>query len=196
MNVNSPAAEKAKRIRRTPEEAKSLILKVAVERLARLGLEGLNISGVAKDAGMSHGTVIHHFGSTGAMREALLHQMTRDLLSDVMSALDSNEPPEKILDRLFSMLSQDGHGKLLAWRALEPQDAEKSDNSGDLFRSIIDSIAEESGSPSDAKQLVYLVAIAAVGQSVCGDVVSGLVGMSEEDSRRFPVWFASTVGDI
>lgn len=145
---------------------------------------------------MSHGTVIHHFGSTGAMREALLHEMTRELLSDVMSALDHNEPPEKILDRLFSMLSRDGHGKLLAWRALEPRESVKAENSGDLFRSIIDSIAEESGSSSDAKQLVYLVAIAAVGQSVCGDVVAGLVGMTSDDKKRFPGWFANTVNEI
>lgn len=89
MNVNK---EVKKRIRRTPEKAKALILRVAADRLSEHGLEGLNISGVARAAGMSHATVIHHFGSTGAMREALLRQMTRELLSDVMEALADIHP--------------------------------------------------------------------------------------------------------
>ncbi len=196
MNINKESARKSKRIRRTPEEAKSLILRVASERLADHGLDGLNISGVAKAAGMSHATVIHHFGSTAAMREALLQQMTRDLLSDVVEALNHEESPDKILDRLFKTLSQDGHGKLLAWRALDHQAMGQQDDSGELFRSIISALAEKSGSHADAQQIVYLVALAAMGQSICGDVVSGLIGMSRVDTDQFPVWLASTIGDI
>ena len=112
MNVNS----EGKRIRRTPEEAKSLILRVASDRLSIHGLEGLNISGVARDAGMSHATVIHHFGSTGAMREALLEKMTHDLLSDVIVALNHHQEPARVLDQLFEILSHGGHGCSLGLR--------------------------------------------------------------------------------
>lgn len=196
MSVNSADAKKAKRIRRTPEEAKSLILRVAADRLAEYGLEGLNISGVSKDAGMSHATVIHHFGSTAAMREALLHQMTRDLLSDVVEALNHQEPPEQILRRLFSTLSQDGHGKLLAWRAVEHQEIQEGDESGHLFQSVIAALAEQGSSPDQARQIVYLVALAALGQSISGDIVQGLIGMTEEETDQFPAWLANTIGDI
>ena len=196
MNVNSAKEEKPKRVRRSPEEAKSLILKVAADRLAEFGLEGLNISGVAKDAGISHATVIHHFGSTAAMREALLQQMTRELLSDVVEALNHQEPPEQILSRLFATLSKDGHGKLLAWRAIEQQEAPDGSNSGDLFQSVIAALSEQGSSSEDARQIVYLVALAAMGQSISGDVVSALVGMSQDDVGQFPAWLAKTIGHI
>ena len=106
MNVN-------KRVRRTPKDAKHLILETAASRLSEFGLEGLNISGVAKAAGMSHATVIHHFGSTSSMRQALLQQMTEALLSDVVLALNKDVPPDQVLNGLFQTLSQDGHGRLL-----------------------------------------------------------------------------------
>ncbi len=199
MNVNSGSKQSRpskKRVRRTPEEARSLILGVAAERLSEFGLDGLNISGVAKAAGMSHATVIHHFGSTGAMREALLAQMTRELLADVIAALDHNESPDQILDRLFSMLSRDGHGRLLAWLALDQQALDGANAASNLFTDIIDAIAEEHGDRAHAKQIVFLVAMAAMGQSICGDALSNLIGMSDRETRAFPAWLADRIREI
>jgi AcrR family transcriptional regulator len=192
MNVNSAG----KRVRRTPEEAKSLILKVASDRLSTFGLEGLNISGVAKGAGMSHATVIHHFGSTGAMREALLEKMTHDLLSDVMVALNHHEEPAKILDHLFDMLSHGGHGRLLAWLALDQQALAPASSSKGLFTDILNTIAEDSGDPVHAKQIIFLVAIAAMGKSICGDAIAGLIGMNETEAQQFPGWLAEHIRRI
>ncbi len=192
MDVNS---SRKKRIRRTPEQAKALILRVAAGRLSELGLDGLNISGVAKAAGMSHATVIHHFGSTGAMREALAREMTRALLADVMAALDHHEAPDKILDRLFKMLSQGGHGRLLAWLALEQQTGTLpgSEESGRLFEKIIDAIALESGDRRHAKHMVLLVASAAVGLGIGGDAIAEMVGIDDEEMRSFPAWLADHI---
>lgn len=195
MSVNKESSS-GKRIRRSPDEARALILRIAAERLGRLGLDGLNISGVAKDAGMSHATVIHHFGSTGAMREALLAQMSRDLLSDVKSALDHNEPPAQILDRLFGMLSQGGHGRLLAWLALDQHRFAADTGAGGLFAEITATIARESGDAEHARQLVFLVAIAAMGRSICGDTVAELIGMTSDEQQAFPAWLADKVQTI
>ena len=189
MNVNKRSGEK--RIRRTPEEARALILEVAASRLSAHGIEGLNISGVARDAGMSHGTVIHHFGSTGAMRQALLAHMTRDLLADVMSALDHDEPPARVLTRLFDQLSRDGHGRLLAWLALDQQALAAPGGSSDMFKDVIRRVAERSGDESDARQLVYLVAMAALGMGICGDSIAGLIGVTGAERQAFPAWLAA-----
>ena len=161
MNVN-------KRVRRTPEDAKHLILETAASRLSEFGLEGLNISGVAKAAGMSHATVIHHFGSTAAMRQALLQQMTEALLSDVVLALNKDVPPDQVLNGLFKTLSQDGHGRLLAWLALDHklEVASGEGNTAGLFKNIIDAIADAGGDRTDAKLQVLLVATAAMGLSI------------------------------
>lgn len=187
MNVNK---EKPKRIRRTAEEARTVILEVAASRLASMGLEGLNISGVAKQAGMSHGTVIHHFGSTAAMREALFAQMTGALLQGIVTALGHQQSPEQILDRLFATLSGGGHGKLLAWLALEPQAFDAPSDRGAMFSSIVETIARESGHQENARQTVFLVALAAVGLSISGDQLADLVGLTGEEQQQFPTWLA------
>ena len=62
-------------------------METAAKRLSQIGFEGLSISGFSKAAGMSHATVIHHFGSAGAMKKALLQEMTSALLADVIFAL-------------------------------------------------------------------------------------------------------------
>lgn len=193
MNVNSAGK---KRIRRTPEEAKALILEVAASRLAEMGLEGLNIAGVARAAGMSHATVIHHFGSTAAMREALLQKMTQELLADVMSALAHHESPARVLDRLFDMLSRDGHGRLLAWLALDQQTGgldSGGDHTRDLFKTILDTLEAESGNRTEAKQQVFLVAVAAMGLGICGDSLANLIGMTDEEREQFPTWLAEHI---
>ncbi len=78
------------RKRRSAEEARLVILDAAQARLGQYGISGLNIVDVARDAGMSHATLIHHFGNTNDMRRALVHHMTDRLLRDMISVLRSD----------------------------------------------------------------------------------------------------------
>ena len=70
------------RRRRSPEVARLEILAAAEQRLRSFGVEGLSVVDVAKDCGMSHATVIHHFGNTAGMRQALVAHMSDRLLRD------------------------------------------------------------------------------------------------------------------
>ena len=65
---------------------------MAARRLREHGLEGLNITGVAEEAGISHATLLHHFGSSGGMRDALAEKMTYDLIRDLLAAMDAKVP--------------------------------------------------------------------------------------------------------
>jgi hypothetical protein len=49
----------AKRIRRTPEEARRLILDAAEACMAKAGPAGLRLQEVAEAAGVSHPTILH-----------------------------------------------------------------------------------------------------------------------------------------
>ena len=91
----------------------------AAKRLSQIGFKGLRISGFSKAAGMSHATVIHHFGSAGAMKKALLQEMTGALLADVIFALKDDISADEFLSRSLVTLSRDGHGSLLARLGLE-----------------------------------------------------------------------------
>ena len=75
----------SKRVRRSAEESRALILDIAQRRLASHGLDGLNIADIAAEAGMSHGTLLHHFGSSDGMRKALADRMGQRLLEQVLA---------------------------------------------------------------------------------------------------------------
>ena len=61
-STNSPSQaspnKRTTRIRRTPEEARAVILDAAEKRLERLGLEGLNVVGVADEAAAGDGVAV------------------------------------------------------------------------------------------------------------------------------------------
>ena len=180
-----------KRIRRSPEEAREHILNAAESRLADLGLDGLTVSGVAGAAGISHANVVHHFGSTDGMRSALFGRMTKQLLDDVSNALRAEVPTEEIMKRLFSTLTRPGHGNLLAWRMLGNVELPDDGGAQDRFASILATVAEER--PDEARNLIMLIAAAAMGISICREPLQQMIGYSDEELEAFPAWLANLV---
>jgi TetR/AcrR family transcriptional regulator, repressor for neighboring sulfatase len=85
---------KNKRIRRTPEEARRLILEAAEADMAASGPAGLRLETVAKTAGVSHPTILHHFGSREGLIQALnlktIEHLKEVLLQVIASAPDSS----------------------------------------------------------------------------------------------------------
>jgi AcrR family transcriptional regulator len=189
MNVN-------RRTRRTPEEARSLVLDTAEQRLAEHGLDGLTIVGVARAAGMSHATVIHHFGSTAGMRRALVDRMSERLISDTMAAMGDDAELESVVRKLFALFSTGGHARLLAWLAIEDEHrALPTDARRERFRALIDSTARRlpSGSRDSARNIVTLVIAAAIGLGIGGEPLMELVGMDAQDREAFPAWLESRI---
>jgi AcrR family transcriptional regulator len=193
----------AVRKRRSAEESRLEILDAAQARLAQYGISGLNIVDVARDAGMSHATLIHHFGNTDGMRRALVHHMTDRLLRDLINALQSEAAlaNEDIMRDLFAALSRGGHAKLLAWLALGDQDlnnsAQPTAEVVDLFQELIPVMASRlPRSPSTertARQLIFLVATAAIGYGISGPTLSGLLHMESADAAEFPEWLGRQI---
>lgn len=192
MNVNNPV-----RKRRTAAEAKTLILETAAERLREKGLDGLTVKGVAEQAGMSHATLIHHFGSSDEMRRELEIHMTAKLLADVVAALQQDVPLEKLCADLFTALSTDGHARLLAWLAVDDNlhQAETTPAIQTLFSKIIDTVAQQTSDkdPATARQMVLLVATTAIGLGITGSTLPDLLGMGEAEQQQFPQWLVDTL---
>lgn len=64
--------------RRTPEEAKALILDAVIEEISRVGVQGLRIKEVAKRAGLSHPLLLHYFGNkAGLLDQAIERELSR-----------------------------------------------------------------------------------------------------------------------
>lgn len=186
-------AKPTTRKRRTPEEARSVILDAAEQRLQRLGLDGLNVVGVAEDAGLSHASVIHHFGTTAGMRKALEERMTEALLGDLVTALKSDTEPRKILAAVFHAMAGGGHAKLLAWRALNDSDSALPDPAVQrLFKELIRRTGERFNETDQARvrNCLLLIASAAIGLGVSGSALPALLGIEEVDHNEFATWLS------
>ena len=142
---------------------------------------------------MSHATLLHHFGSSGGMREALAEKMTRELIGDLVEALNAKVPLGELLRNVFDALAAGGHAKLIAWRAVEAGD--EPDEAGlaalsELFGRLLASSQQalDMEDQRELRQIVYLVAIAAVGHGLAGTALSRMLNMTEQEIDQFPQW--------
>ncbi len=198
-------AEKIKRVRRTAEEARRVILDAAERRLADLGPEGIRLQDIAADIGISHPTILHHFESREGLVLALTRRTTEQLRTDLFAAFtgpharDADIHP--ILERVFDVLSKRGHARLIGWMILSG--ALRPNPEQFLLRDLTDLIhpmrVEENrlrGLPAPDREdtlfIVMLGAVTAFGDGLFGTVVRRGAGVEDEPhiAERFRGWFA------
>jgi AcrR family transcriptional regulator len=110
------------RKRRTAEDARTAILDAAEQRLVASGPAGIRLQEVAADVGLSHPTLLHHFGSREGLVEAVVARALDSLHATLLDAVrGSPQGPgqlTKILDGVFEALVNHGHGRAFLWLAL------------------------------------------------------------------------------
>ena len=195
-----------KRVRRTPEEAKALILGAAQQRLEAVGPEGLQVAEIASIAGVTHSTILHHFGSAEGLRASLAEKMVEKLLSDILEVLDTGSivtSDHKVLFRVFAVLSDEGNARLLAWTMLKGLELEEgratlSSLFGKLTNGVKtaimqagdDTLSEETAL-KHARYTIFQVALTAIGDGVAGHYIASLLGLNDKQaSTDFRDWFA------
>ena len=199
----------APRRRRTAEEARHEILAAAQRRLAEGGPEAIRLQDIARDLGISHPTILHHFESREGLMQALGRSAMGALNADIMRAIsdpDRATSPEAVLDRVFETLGESGHARLLAWSALTdfaPQRARSTVPQEQVMRILADVVhrrlAEEARAAGgrtppheEADFTVRLVAAAMLGDALIGDVLSRSAGLPDGPlvQKRFRAWLA------
>lgn len=162
-----------KRVRRTSEQAREIILDAARQRLLEHGLEGLKVADVAKDVGMSHATVLHHFGTTDEMRAALVERMSADLAAEFVAALENDVPSHRrrteLLEHLFRTLADSRHGQLFAWISLHRESLAQADGGASQTRALLSTLLgrmQKNLGDENARFLMMLVISAAIGMGV------------------------------
>lgn len=196
----------ARRVRRSPEEARRVILDAAEKRLTATGPSGLRLGDVASDVGVSHPAVLHHFGSREELLLAVVNRSVRKLGGRMLQALetaDVNEPAGAIITDVFRTLSDSGQARLLAWIIMDPQYA-ASATGGTLLQDIISAVharrRQVGGAPPSHREttfLVLLAAMTAIGDGVAGDTLRESAGLGGDDTwvPEFREWFASLLHD-
>ena len=196
-------ASRARRVRRTPEEAKRLILETAQALVARTGPQGLRLQDIAAEAGISHPLILHHFGSREGLVRALVHEAVAELRDKLIAAMGSAESSlEQELDQVFTAY-RDGLAQRLAWLAtIDP--AGEQIGPATIMRDIADSlharrvaVAPAGAAPerADTEMLVHLIAVAAFGDAIVGRRLwrSASLPAAEEADRRFRAWLAALI---
>jgi len=203
-------AETNKRVRRTAVEARTLILNAAEARLQSDGPEGLKVQEVAAVAGVAHSTVLHHFGSAAGLRAALVEDMGKRLLEDILALFksrDAGQADSQVLFNVFATLSDKGHARLMAWMMLKgDQPTGSNERTQALFHQLIEEVAATMVYQDDQSEKAWrqarrtarfatmLAAVAAVGDGISGGFLAEQIGLSEKEAKtEFRSWFAQVL---
>lgn len=195
--------ETPKRIRRTAEEAKRVILDAAEKLMSNSGPGGLRLQDVAAEVGLTHPVILHHFGSREGLIRALNERILDDLRQRLLAIFASYDKTaadvlDKLLDSVFAVF-RGGLGQRLAWLGADAVPVD--DPPAAIFQRFVEGIhhhrfavlpGDEQAGREDSKMIVYLVATAALGDAVFGTELLGTApGRETERARQnFRAWLS------
>ncbi|MFO1248686.1 MAG: helix-turn-helix domain-containing protein [Alphaproteobacteria bacterium] len=188
--------KKQKRIRRRPEDARALILDAAEASMKAGGPAALRLQDVARAAGVSHPTILHHFGSREGLVRALNLRSLEALAKGVIETMGDAKSGDDGVRRTFETY-RDGLAQRLIWlmQSQVPPPAQGVGMFEDIVKSL-HAIRQRFALPGhvpdieDTRAVVHLTAIAAFGDAVIGPRLRNGSGPSEVAQReRFIQWF-------
>src|ERR1700733_7464843 len=106
---------------RTPGDARERILAVAERMLGEVGPDGLRLQEIAREVGISHPAILHHFGSRQGLVQAVVERATASIEADIVASLSSEEgelDAAALIERVFRTFFDRGHARLIAWLSL------------------------------------------------------------------------------
>jgi AcrR family transcriptional regulator len=182
----------ARRVRRTPEEARTLALASARRMLLADGPDAITLQSVATDLGMSHTNLIHHFGSAAGLQSELMRQMMSELTAAIESAVMRLRAGKgefrDFVDIVFDAFDRGGAGRLAAWIVLSGE-ATRLAPVGEVVRDYIDSV--ERGAEAGAQDVhqrvtsaTLFVTMAALGDAISGNHLRRMVGRERDAVRK------------
>ena len=113
-----PASSTKKRVRRTPEEARTALLDAADRVFAARLPDAVGLKEIAHEAGVSHALVTHYFRTYDGVLEAALERRIRALREVIFTRLGDAgavSRPGELLGILFRALEDPIHLKLVKW---------------------------------------------------------------------------------
>lgn len=106
------------RKRRSPEQARRLLLDAAQTLIAERGPDAVGLKDVAQAAGVSHALVTHYFGTyEGLVEEALVDHLQRQRVEGIERIRAVNDP-EAWLEIAFEQFGHPLAVRLLVWALL------------------------------------------------------------------------------
>lgn len=184
------------RVRRTPEEARALILASARRLIAERGPDAVGLKDIAREAGVSHALVTHYFGTYDALVEATLAEEVRRTREALLARVQLTTPSDVDgwIELLFTSLGGAQYGRLAAWalltgRAHRDDFFPRREKGMKVMADAIEArVRELSGalpfSREQLEQALVLVMSAGVGYALGGELFWASLGHEATRSRE------------
>jgi AcrR family transcriptional regulator len=188
---------KKKRIRRTPEDAQANILDAAEAIMAKGGgPAALRLQDVARQAGVSHPAILHHFGNREGLVRALNKRTFSRLTDSAVARFSMPQSGDDGLKATFAAF-RDGVAQRLVWllQSANPPPPTQLD----LFERVVEAFQEararfaEPGAepdPADTRAVIHLGTIAALGDALLGARLRNAGSKEVAEREAFERWFA------
>jgi AcrR family transcriptional regulator len=200
----TPSGNPPRRRRRSAEIARKEILDAAQKRLSEGGPEAIRLQEIARDVGIAHPTIIHHFGSRDGLIRALDARAVEALTRDVVAVLKRGESPTaevELIERVAETMEEQGLARLIAWWALREPGADPAQGIDppslveNISKLIAARVGDEPGLVAREHETVSfavrLAVIATFGDALLGDLLSPAEEPEREaERRRFRAWMA------
>lgn len=109
------------RKRRSADEAREAILDAAEAMLREVGPGGIRLQEVAQQVGVSHPTVLHHFGSREGLLDAVVARSLASVQSGLFEAITDSKGVDDVralLEGAAKRLKENGRARSFLWLAL------------------------------------------------------------------------------
>ena len=184
------------RIRRSPEAARKHIIEAARRLLIAEGPRALKLQRVGKEAGMSHASVVHYFGSIEGLTKEVMKDSHRSLRESLRQDwLDAKTPAERAahIDQALGSLSDRDQGRLtlsLLSCGLDPFPSPEElglASIAELLTSSMDVPQEE------AQNMVLAHVLIMLGEAMVGREMRTRLGVEDTEASRteFRRWLMS-----
>lgn len=195
------------RTRFSAEQARDTILDATERRLLEVGPQGLRLQDIARDVGLSHPTVLHHFGSREELVDAVATRAVIKLKRQLLSAftdLDADAGrarplTHRILERIDQVLRVDGHARLLAWLVLSKLKTPEQSLLRDMAVAVHAAwkVWGKTRPLEEAQFAVLLTSAATFGLALLDRELYLFTGLAPDDAvrERFRTWFAGVMAD-
>jgi AcrR family transcriptional regulator len=190
---------KEKRVRRKPEEARALILDAAEKSMAEGGPAGIRLQDVARIAGVSHPTILHHFGNRDGLVRALNLRTLEDFKAALLANMRATTTDGDDGIALSFAMYRNGLAQRMLWHL---QASTAPEGRLEIFDSIVaalhemrKSFARPGHEPdlADTRNVVHLVTVAAMGDALIGSRLRNAGDKEREAGAAFEKWLSDLI---
>jgi AcrR family transcriptional regulator len=199
--------KKKPRRRLDAEAARELILDATGRRLVKVGPAGIRLQEVAAEVGVSHPTVLHHFGSRELLVKAVITRSLRAINASLIEAITTfggdDTKMEGLLESVAAALEKSGHARIVMWLALEGQRIEAVEahlgEVVDAVHALRLSRTECTPRPTreDTARTIVLATLALFGGALIAPALLENAGLGdgERESPKFRAWLSRLLVD-